>query len=163
MNKCITIFFSILLSGCVSDYFQPPPPTYKVWNKQGASELDVKKALLECGDASPSSTYQMYEYAFQLKSEKEIVDYILLTDACMEQYGYKENRWTFRDKCSWSHNKHLPACQPNPNIPTPSVERRLNSWYCKIKTNYQYCLKNAVNPPACNPDGYKNPPPECLP
>ena len=163
MVKLVCVFSMIFLSGCVRAYFQPPLPTYKVWNKTGAGELDVKKALLECGDASPSATYQMYEHAFQLKGEKEIVSYILLTDACTEKSGFTEYRWTFQDKCSWRHNKHLPACQPNAKIPTPNVERRLNSWYCKIKTDYQYCLEHAVNPPACNPDGYKNPPPECLP
>jgi hypothetical protein len=77
---------------------------------------------------------------------------------------YKHKAATFEQKCSWPHNKHLPACQPGAASPTPSVERRLGSWYCRVRTSYAYCLEHAINPPACDPDRDRRPPPpECVP
>ena len=58
--------------------------------------------------------------------------------------------------------KSYPACQPNVIVSTPSVERRLNSWYCKVKTNYDYCLKYALAPKLCSSEKIKKPPSECL-
>ena len=55
-----------------------------------------------------------------------------------------------------------PACQPDAVIPTPSAERRLNSWYCKVETDYNYCLKYALAPQFCTPEKTTNLPPECL-
>jgi hypothetical protein len=88
----------------------------------------------------------------------------LMENACMESIGYVDRFGSVYDSCKmYPERKILPACQPHVKPSKPSVERRLNSWYCKIKTDYQFCLKNAPNPKACNPEGHKNPPPECLP
>lgn len=164
--KLINLLFLIILSGCAA-YFQPPKPSYKVWQKERKNELDVRKALLECGKPSPSTTIQMYKYAFNidLNDDDAIFNKSFSTDACMEKLGYTRlsGYYTVAEYCSWDRYKHLEICQSNTVVPVPSVERRLNSWYCKIKTDYDYCLEHAINPSACNPEGYKNPPPECLP
>jgi len=160
--KKILVFLVIFLSSCAKP-FQPVAPGYTFWSKPDAGELEVKKAMLECGKPSPDPTVQMYNFAYDLKDDDEQLNHYIMTNRCMESAGYTDRHTTAEKSClKYPERTLLPACQPNAIIPTPSVERRLNSWYCKIKTDYQYCLKHAVNPPACNPDGYENPPPECL-
>lgn len=45
------LIFSMLLQGCLGPgAFKPSPPYFQSWIKAGSGELDVKKALLECGD-----------------------------------------------------------------------------------------------------------------
>lgn len=71
--------------------------------------------------------------------------------------------WTLKDACADVRYRDYPACQPNAVIPTPSAERRLNSWYCKVKSDYEYCLEHALAPKLCSLERVANPPPECLP
>ncbi len=160
--KYVAVILLTLLVGCTKP-FQPMKPGYKLWSKAGASDLDVKKAMLECGEPTPDPTVQSFVYAFGLRDDDSQLNYFFLTDSCMENAGFKPHRYTVAEYCSWDRHKHLPACQPGAEIPEPSVERRVNSWWCKIKTDYEYCKQHAVNPPACDPEGYKKPPPECLP
>lgn len=67
---------------------------------------------------------------------------------CMERSGYyalqsvdgkrkKTNSWCY-------HWPDLPACQPGAEIPTPSVERRLNSRYCRVRTSFHACFENSM-------------------
>jgi hypothetical protein len=151
-----------LLAACPKP-FQPVAPEYEFWSKRGASQLDIKKALLECGMPSPDPTINMYEIYLGLKDDDAQLNEVLLEDACMENAGFRTRLYTVKQRCSWDRRKDLPACQPGVEIRAPSVERRLNRVYCKIKTDYQYCLQHAINPSACNPEGHKKPPPECLP
>lgn len=70
----------------------------------------------------------------------------------------------FADYCTMYRDKQLPACQPGALIPERSVERRLNSWHCKLETDHDYCRKHAFIPAACDDpkySNYDNPPPEC--
>lgn len=153
---------SLLLMSCAKS-FQPVAPSYMFWSKPGKSELDVKKAMLECGKPSPDPTIEMYRLAYGLYDDERL-NYYILTNKCMELSGYTGKHVSSYESCMrYPERRYLSSCQPDTKIPKPSIERRLNSWYCKLKTDYQYCLKHAVNPPACNPEGYKNPPPECLP
>jgi hypothetical protein len=84
----------------------------------------------------------------------------------MERAGFAI-RWgdTVAKYCSWDRHKHLPACQLNAAIPDRSVERRLNSWYCRLKTDREYCRKHAFTPSACDDPkkDYENPPSVCRP
>jgi len=164
MRYAFVVSVVLLLASC-SKPFQPVAPGYKLWSKNGVSDLAIKKSMLECGVPSVDPVINSYEYAFGIKYEEDDkrLNKGFLEDLCMESLGYIPREYTVHEYCSWERYNHLAACQPNAKIPTPSVERRLNSWYCKIKTDYEYCLEHAVNPPACNPEGYKNPPPECLP
>ena len=143
--------------------FQPVAPTYQLWSKRGTSELEIRKALLECGKPAPNVTVEMYSYAFGIKDDDAWFNKSFEGSACMENAGFKPRQYTVKEYCSWERYRHLSICQPGAVIPTRSVERRLNSWYCKLKTDYEYCLKHAVVPNSCEAEGYKNPPPECLP
>lgn len=162
MRNTLIIVLALLLGGCPKP-FQPVAPTYQLWSKRGASELDIKKALLECGEPAPDVTVQMYEYAFGIKDDDTWFNTSFLASACMENAGYKPRRYTVKEYCSWDRYQHLLVCQPNAVIPTPSVERRLNSWYCKLETDYEYCRKHAVVPSGCDLERIKHPPLECLP
>jgi hypothetical protein len=77
MTRAGLIVLTLALTGCVRHYFQPPKPAYQYWTKPGASELDVKKALLECGDPSPDATVRMYEHAFGYQTDDEVTNHIL--------------------------------------------------------------------------------------
>jgi hypothetical protein len=167
-SKLLCLF---LLAGCGTDFSirnidKPAPLPYESWVKSGASELDVKKALLECGDPAPNTTGFIYEKALGMKDLDAQLNHQFLTGACMEKSGFRL-RWgdTIAKYCSWDRHRHLPACQPGAVIPERSVERRLNSWYCKVKTDREYCRKHAFNPAACDDPkkDYNNPPPECRP
>lgn len=169
-KQYVIILIALLATGCtrynVSNIDKPPPKEYQSWHKAGATEIDIKKALLECGAPAPHSTDHTYSAA-GIKGNQKIMNHHYLTSSCMEQAGYSHAWWgrTVQASCTdinFPDRKNFPACQLGVEIPKPSIERRLNSWHCKIKTDYSYCLEHAVNPSACNPDGFKNPPPECL-
>lgn len=168
MNKYTPLILLFLLNGCgqysIRNIDKPPPQLHELWIKKGASFLDIRKSLLECGQISLGrTTVQAYENSGIIE-KKEQVNHSFLVAKCMLNSGYIEQNtsWTLNNACSDRRYHDYPACQPNAIIPTPSVERRLNSWHCKIETDYEYCLKHAVNPSACKPDDYKHPPPECL-
>jgi hypothetical protein len=122
------LIFVISLSGCFGwKPFQPAPPEYRTWKKQGRSELDVKKSILECG------------YLNVLDGGEMGLNGFVLAYRCMINQGYT---YYDRDFCYGFHNPP-PACSPNAVIPEPSVERRLNSRYCKSE--------RAHNRPECQP------------
>lgn len=65
------------------------------------------------------------------------MNYNIMTNFCMERSGFTRigRLDATATVCSWEHNAHLPACQPGAEIPTRSVERRLNSWHCTRNPN----------------------------
>ena len=120
-------FFMMLvffISGCISpEAFQPPPSTYEQWKKKGSSINDVKTVMLECGypdwgatGESPGSVAEM--------------------ERCMENSGfvYSSRFGTF---CKQQPN--LSACQLNAVIPERSVQRRLESRFCKKYPKADVC------------------------
>ncbi len=170
MKKWALIFLTLLfLFGC-STYmgqgvYKPAPATYQEWSKYGSSTLLIKKSLLECDKPAPDVSFEIYERILNINryDEQAFMNKLQMENICMERAGYKYNGvYDTKKICSLDKYKALPACQPNTVIPIPSVERRLNSWYCKTKTDYDYCLKHALAPQLCNPEKTKNPPPECL-
>lgn len=165
-----SIMVLLALSGCgepsIRNIDKPAPQSDESWTKPGAIQLEIRKALLECGDPSPATNAFIYEKALGIKDSDGRLNHSFLTHACMERTGFVY-RWkhSFTDYCSWDRHKHLPACQPGAVIPKRSVELRLNSWYCRLKTDRDYCRQHAFTPSACdNPKkDYNNPPPECRP
>jgi hypothetical protein len=150
-NLLFLVLVGILTSGCSEKIFQPPPPSFKAWSKQGVELIEVKKKLLECGFDTPSGFLSSRTY-----------DDLAFASFCMEAAGYK----ALGGPARWCHNhpdKNLAACTPGAEIPTPDINRRLNSEYCKTSTNYQYCKLNVRHPDACDLEDYNNPRPECLP
>lgn len=170
MKSCL-IFLLLLLNGCsqysIRNIDRPPPEDYETWEKQSNSIAQVKMALLECGAIAPSTLGWAYRSAYEkigIFDERDQTNHGFLVDRCMLAAGYKQKmtRLTVKDLCSLDKHKALPACQPDAIISTPSVEHRLNSWYCKVKSDYNYCLEHALAPQLCTPEKAKNPPPECL-
>lgn len=152
MRQSLVLLVPILLFGCgLRESFQPRPPSYLQWTKTGASVLDVKKALLECGMPEPSG--EGYSYRVLNYNEKALIGY------CMERAGYRRST-----PLGWCHSwPDLPVCQPDVAVPKPSVERRLNSDHCRAASSYAYCKANSINPRACDKMDFENPPPECRP
>lgn len=162
----------LLLIGCggysLSNIDKPAPEAYEAWVKPGATQLEVKKALLECGKPSPAPDGWAYEYGMGIKDNDTLLNHKFLTDACMEKSGFRHRWGATLEKYCRMHPEYrsYPACQPGAVIPERSVERRLNSWHCRLETDRDYCLKHALHPPACDDpkySDYENPPPECRP
>jgi hypothetical protein len=131
--KYVAIFMMVFLIGCdckrsacISNIDKPAPDPYAAWERQGESNLDVMKAYLECGGTHPLNNSEFAKkvpYNFNGETLAEI---------CLEHSGY--NRVVYSERkptCSKAYNKKYPACQPDAVIPVRSVERRLNSEFCK--------------------------------
>ncbi|WP_375675235.1 hypothetical protein [Bartonella sp. CL100XZDX] len=124
MNTLFKLLSGIVLlsvSGCdIENIDKPPPGEVHGWLKAGADFTEIGKALLECGMPSlidPDS-----------ENRNLSLNQMASIDACMVQAG-------FRDRYGgpyWCYNyKDLPICQPGAVIPKRSVEKRLNSPFCK--------------------------------
>jgi hypothetical protein len=143
MNKILVcILLAVVIGGCgIEKSFQPLPEPYEFWSKPGVTKLDIKKAMLECGmNVDGSGGGEPFDY-----------NEYFLSELCMESQGYSDSFWTVAEGCR--QHPGLPACQPGAVIPKPSVERRLNSEYCKSaremisEEKYQRCIQvEAVDP-----------------
>ncbi|MDX1750018.1 MAG: hypothetical protein R3271_06840 [Methylophaga sp.] len=175
MKKILILVLAFLFNGCsqysLHNIDKPPPEDYEIWTKKNESILQIKKSLLNCGAIAPTTLGWPHEEAYiklGLTSHHEQMNHYFLTSKCMENAGY-EKRWGMRsaqegcNDASFPERKNYPACQPDAVVPTPSVKRRLNGWYCKVKSDYDYCLTHALAPQLCSREKTKNPPPECLP
>lgn len=153
MNKILIPFGFLFLLSC-STYmeqmvYKPAPATYQEWSKHEASTLDIKKSLLECGKPAPDTNFETYEKAFNISRHDELayINKLQIEDICLERAGYTYKGINNTKKiCALEKYRNLSACQPSAIIPTPSVERRLNSWYCKIDSDFDYCLKTLLIP-----------------
>lgn len=116
--------------------FQPPLPDYKLWRKEGVAELDIRKILMECGAIFPDGDSHMLT-----QNETAIIQ------MCTERAGFERIDFKGRPKpLAWCRNwPDLPACQPGAEIPAPSVERRLNSHYCKMRTSFDFCYNRYMS------------------
>lgn len=97
------------------------PP--KRWKKAGVSDLETRKALLECG----SGVYAG-KNAYELMKTLTLTQYdhgLVLIKKCMlvDGFEYLGNA----DLCA---SLSIPACQPDTIIPAREVERRINGAYC---------------------------------
>ncbi|BCM23769.1 hypothetical protein [Methyloradius palustris] len=171
MKKYLSMLLLLMLNGCggysIHNIDKPPPEDYDTWKKQGESQLRIKKTLLECGAIAPSTLGWSYMKAYEkigLINQKDQTNHGFLVDRCMLKAGFVQQNtsWTIQDACADPRYRDYPACQPDTIIPAPSFEKRLNGWYCKVKTNYDFCLKYSLNVSGCSPERASNPPPECL-
>jgi hypothetical protein len=110
---------------------KPRPPAYLDWTKLGATILDVKKIFLECGWPSSDPGNEEIEQAGMTINDQA------LAELCMMRNGF-----VCRDKTWCYYNPSLPACQPGAVIPTPSVERRLKSWWCSHDYTFYGCVQH---------------------
>ena len=100
----ITVFFILTfpLTGCFGwKPFQPPPPTFTQWTKDGVTAEGVKQALRQCG----------YIDIFGYGGDKDssINDHAQRQN-CMFKNGFKY-KGGYRGLCAEIERKHLPACQ----------------------------------------------------
>jgi hypothetical protein len=132
MKKSISVvgvvaFIGVMtMAACVEKSFskRPPPYEFQVWKKPGASEDDIKIALLECGKETPFSN-----------GAQDINDVVIGT-RCMMKNGYSGGYFP----CDGPSGKSIPACQlPDSEIPNRDVSKRLNSKFCKQFPKAQVC------------------------
>ncbi|WP_375674701.1 hypothetical protein [Bartonella sp. CL100XZDX] len=122
----------VLLSviGCNID--KPAPGYMYMWEKPGADFTEVGKALLECGMPTP--------YDEDSETQKLTPNAMVSIDACMVQSGFRyKNRVEGGGWCYTFKEDNLPNCQPGAVIPKRSVEKRLNSPFCKRYKNADEC------------------------
>lgn len=145
------------LAGCIDpEAFRPSPPYYESWSKPGATTLEIKKMLLECGESHPSGGRD------QSLNEEALV-HLCMVNSGYSPVGFKGRR---EDPGGWCRNwPNLPACQPDAVIPESSVERRLSSQYCKVRMSHEYCMEanKETEGMICGYRNFDRPPPECLP
>ncbi|TBU92059.1 hypothetical protein [Phytopseudomonas dryadis] len=141
----LILLLATSLSACYANPpFQPPPFNFEIWQKPGASILQVKKALLECGAPHPQDD----ERPANQRAE---------TQNCLIAAGYRMPK-QYPSQCTLQPD--LPTCQSGVIPPSPSTERRLNSDYCRAGRDMQFCRRTVSNPSACTAGPVV---PECLP
>ncbi len=135
--------------------WQPPPYEFERWKRPGASTQQVMATLFECGYPWPDANIDQLRKAWGTNW----VPFSILSDRCMETQGFSEQdgQGTVRRCARYLHQESSyrkyrtaeqlkvleHACDPNTPPPKPSVEKRLNSPYCKVKEYSKY--------PQCQP------------
>ncbi|WP_254474196.1 hypothetical protein [Bartonella sp. B1098] len=123
----ITLF---VMAGCYPE--QPSRTAVDTWEKSGADQLEVKKALLECGMQYLDGRLNTDKSMNERFNEEETVS------VCMIQAGFQDKvgrvKWCEKEKY-----ENLPICQPDAVIPQRSVERRLNSPHCEEHKEQPEC------------------------
>lgn len=96
---------------------------YEDWTKPGASEDEVKRALLECGYSGP--------FGGELPTDQNSR---ALSNRCMNKNGFINTGYleVSHGKTVCEDHPEIPACHlPLDQIPDRSVAKRLNSPFCK--------------------------------
>ncbi|WP_396583924.1 hypothetical protein [Bartonella grahamii] len=135
MKKILKLLSGIVLvsvAGCNID--KPPLGEVAAWKKPGADFTEVGKALLECGMPTP--------YYTDPESRKLSNNAWATIHACMVQAGFRYKHEELSIAGGWCYTfkeKNLPICRPGAVIPQRSVEKRLNSPFCKKYKNSRKC------------------------
>ncbi|MDD3354003.1 hypothetical protein [Zoogloea sp.] len=134
--KIHIFLFSIVLSGCsLRGLDKPSRYDFELWEKPGASKVEVQSALLECG-------YHSFTWSPSMNLRE-----VVLANLCLERSGFIHSDGPSRLSCQ-KHPFPVPElCSTDAVIPTRSVERRLNSPVCQ---NYPKAY-------ACQPPGTPTP------
>jgi len=158
--------FSLAVASCTEHMYHSPNPVFErhVWKKEGATELEIAKALLECGlrpgaiigRAGDQFVNNLDGYDYAGPSEKGHVFPTLTryTESllCMQASGFTSTVDSYNYYCDvFSRNAsvgkvYLAPCQPGAVPRARSVERRLNSRYCT-----GYYEKYGKHRPECQP------------
>jgi hypothetical protein len=149
MKKILMIFFALFLTSCtprsVTEFMYLNSMESNVWEKEGVTELEKRKVLLECGlhpDAGQgwnrSLLIDKNDYVgpskkgYVIPGDNRYIEAIL----CMQTSGFTSPINLYKLYCSrLSHDDivgkvYLPTCKPGATPAVRSVERRFNSWYC---------------------------------
>jgi hypothetical protein len=117
----IIALVALSLTGCFRQVRQPY--MYEDYTKPGASENEVKRALLECGFFSPFGGMG-----------PEDINLLVLCSRCMNKNGFIDAGYLKLTHGKTYCEKHpeIPACHlPLDQIPDRDVAKRLNSPFCK--------------------------------
>lgn len=118
--KLLSGIFLFIMAGCFIE--QPSRTAVDAWEKSGADQIEIKKALLECG---------MQYLDGRLNRDISLDEKLNAEEAgrlCMIQAGFHDKFGSVK----WCEkHENLPICQPNAVVPQRSVDRRLNSPHCK--------------------------------
>jgi len=125
-QSAILICCVLPLFACVGGLDKPPPDEYELWMKQGISVLEIKQALLECGNPSP--------YSISMSSATP--DEFAKRDRCMELAGFS---YIGRLGTYCKNSSKLASCQPEAVIPKRDPQRRFDSQFCKNYTQSDIC------------------------
>ncbi|EJF87274.1 hypothetical protein [Bartonella rattimassiliensis] len=117
-----------VMAGCALE--QPSQTAVDAWEKFGADQIEIKKALLECGIQHLDGRFDPEKSADERFNAEESVN------ACMIQAGFQDKL----GRVKWCEKyENLPICQPDAVIPQRSVERRLNSLHCEEHKKQPEC------------------------
>lgn len=129
------------MSGCVSNIDKPPPLWWTLFSGSGASEYEIRMALLECGSSIPGDPIE-----YRTVPEGGLNEDILVQE-CMQNAGFpftgrKDTCAGWKDTVTGRHiPADYPACKPGAVIPVRSVENRLKSPYCKAYPKAMLCRR----------------------
>jgi hypothetical protein len=94
-------FGIVFATGCVGKPFQPIPPQFKLWKKEGVSELGVKAAVIDCGYLEARPGY--------LVQKAKSIDELVRAGRCMEQKGFRSLSSNGKI-CDDKYLSSFPAC-----------------------------------------------------
>lgn len=130
-------FFVANTSACgIRKAFQPLPYNYEEYKKHNSSEIEVKKALLECGMEDPLGILKPDPGM----SRKEVIEMLAGAELCMFNDGFVLAANHPGPLCKRISN--IEICKPENAhlIPKRDVKRRLESLYCKKFPKAQACF-----------------------
>ena len=135
--RFLFILMLLSLDACTNmDRVAPMSWTYYLGN--GASESEIRVALLECGSNVPGDVREFHKPDGNgfLLSPLHFNDSMLIMK-CMQNSGFTNRE--FKDECNHPNATNIPACKPHATIPKRSVENRLNSPYCHLTPKAKIC------------------------
>jgi hypothetical protein len=129
--------------------FKPPPKWWTYFEGNGASEEEIRIALLECGSDVPGDFFEFPKLPEKFLRDDARSEGVSVAQ-CMINSGFRFNgrtpicaRWI--DTRTGLQAPPYPACMPG-WVPTPrSVENRLNSAYCKTYPETRLCQPVVVS------------------
>ena len=96
------IFSIVVITGCAGKPFQPIPPKFKQWDKEGVAIEGVKTALIECGYDNPFNGFQA--------QKKVAINELIRADRCMEKKGFQYLLSNRKSICDDKFLLSFPAC-----------------------------------------------------
>jgi len=151
---CLSLSGCELFGGRSFGGFRDVPDYWTDFTGNGVSVTQIKTALLECGMDTPSSQVHLKsdQIRYMRRNGMEIPDDLKAAElprpdlSAVEECMFKSGFEVKARNCLSGINKS-PVCQPGGVIPSRSVERRLNSPYCKEYPESRFCQVVVIEPP----------------
>lgn len=101
------------VTGCTVKPFQPLPPKFLQWTKQGRSTQDVKDQLVACGYDNPYGGFS--------STKNPTWDQIISVELCMERNGFKYLLSDRKSVCDLTFSSTQAACKGASSSPERAV------------------------------------------